>query len=279
MRQGDTTPRGGVHISMGHLGPDKVRQMFKGMVERCADVGYDLAGGLVEVVPTAHYMMGGVEISIDCETGLDGLYCAGEDSGGVHGSNRLGGNGVANSTVYGGIAGEVMADFVNRGGDFVEPDAERIAEAHRRAERPFELPAGDLNALRLRLLDHMWDDAGIIRSAESLRRAVAFLGDVQEELAATGIPDTSRAFNLTWQDWLNLDSQIRVGQAIVAAAEARENSLGAHHREDFPEPGDDEKAYYTKVRQIEDRFEVTTETVAFTRVRPGQSLIPEEQAA
>jgi fumarate reductase flavoprotein subunit len=79
------------------------------MVERCADCGFDLAGGLVEVVPTAHYMMGGVEFDAQCATTLPGLFVAGEDAGGVHGANRLGGNGVANSTVFGGIAGDTLA--------------------------------------------------------------------------------------------------------------------------------------------------------------------------
>src|SRR5450756_623564 len=114
MRSGRVTPNGGVYISMGHLGPDNVRRQFKGMVERCADCGFDLAGGRVEVVPTAHYMMGGVEFNTDCTTALEGLFAAGEDTGGVHGANRLGGNGVANSTVFGGIAGDHVGDWIAR---------------------------------------------------------------------------------------------------------------------------------------------------------------------
>src|SRR6266849_2655618 len=89
IKQGKTTPHGGLYVSMAHLGRDRVRKEFKGMVERCADCGFDLAGGLVEVVPTAHYMMGGVEFTADCRTTLEGLFAAGEDTGGVHGANRL----------------------------------------------------------------------------------------------------------------------------------------------------------------------------------------------
>ncbi|MFY7782096.1 MAG: L-aspartate oxidase, partial [Tagaea sp.] len=88
IRKGRGTPLGGVHIQMSHLGPDAVRRNFKGMVERCADCGFDLAAGRVEVVPTAHYMMGGVPFRPDCSTELDGLFAAGEDTGGVHGANR-----------------------------------------------------------------------------------------------------------------------------------------------------------------------------------------------
>ena len=116
IREGRATPQGGLYIEMAHLGPESVSKKFPGMVKRCADCGFDLATGRVEVVPTAHYMMGGIEMDIDCRTDSPGLYVAGEDAGGVHGANRLGGNGVANSTVYGGVAGQEMAKAVVGGG-------------------------------------------------------------------------------------------------------------------------------------------------------------------
>jgi len=144
MRAGRTTPNGGVHIAMAHLGRDNVIKQFKGMVERCADSGFDLAGGLVEVVPTAHYMMGGVEFAPDCSTALPGLFAAGEDTGGVHGANRLGGNGVANSTVYGGVAGEEMAAWVRMHGTLHEADADEIAAVEAACRAPLSRPAGDL---------------------------------------------------------------------------------------------------------------------------------------
>src|SRR3954454_15651753 len=125
MRRKNTTPHGGLYISMAHLGAERVRKEFKGMVERCEDCGFDLAGGLVEVVPTAHYMMGGVEFAPDCSTALAGLFVAGEDAGGVHGANRLGGNGVANSTVFGAVAGDTMASWVLDKG-LQEPDARAL---------------------------------------------------------------------------------------------------------------------------------------------------------
>src|SRR4026209_1544233 len=108
----NTSPHGGLYISMAHLGRERVAKMFKGMVERCADCGFDLAGGLVEVVPTAHYFMGGLVCGVDTSTELPGWFVAGEDASGMHGANRLGGNGVANSTVFGGIAGETMVEWV-----------------------------------------------------------------------------------------------------------------------------------------------------------------------
>ena len=275
MRAGRTTPNGGVYIAMGHLGPENVRKQFKGMVERCADCGFDLAGGLVEVVPTAHYLMGGVMCKVDTSTESLGLYVAGEDAGGVHGANRLGGNGVANSTVFGGISGETMARDLAKGLDRRAPDEEVLAAECARAEWPFRKKAGDLNALREQLLDLMWDDVGIVRDEANLRKAASELGELEARLLDTGIADSGRAFDMTWSDWLNLRSQVEMSQVIAQAALKRENSRGAHFRSDFPEPGDLETSRYTVVRQFGDVLDVSDAPVEFTHVRPGETLLKE----
>jgi fumarate reductase flavoprotein subunit len=275
MRAGRTTPNGGVHIKMGHLGPENVRRQFKGMVERCADCGFDLAGGLVEVVPTAHYFMGGVVCGVDTATEMPGLFVAGEDAGGVHGANRLGGNGVANSTVFGGIAGDTMAQWVTDNAQHREPDDAALKAEVIRAQHPFSRKGGDLNRLRETLLDTMWHDVGVIRDKTGLERGLRRLEGIATELAETGVPDTNRAFNLTWHDWLNLRSLVEISKVIAAAAMTRENSRGAHFREDFPEPGDLATSTYTVARQSGDALEISQEPVAFTIIRPGQSLLKE----
>jgi fumarate reductase flavoprotein subunit len=275
MRAGRTTKHGGVYISMAHLGPDKVAKLFKGMVERCADCGFDLAGGLVEVVPTAHYFMGGLVCAVDTSTELPGLFVAGEDASGMHGANRLGGNGVANSTVFGGIAGETMAAWVAANSGHRAPDEELIKAEMARALHPFARGGGDLNALRERLLDAMWDDVGVIRDAAGLKRGLEKLGAIETELLAAGVADGDRAFNLTWHDWLNLRSLVETSKVIALAALQRENSRGAHFREDFPGEGDLETSTYTVVRQRDGGLSLTNEPVKFTIVRPGESLLKE----
>ncbi len=276
MRAGPTTPNGGVWLSMGHLGADNVRRQFKGMVERCADCGFDLAGGRVEVVPTAHYMMGGVEFAGDCTTALHGLFVAGEDSGGVHGANRLGGNGVANSTVFGGIAGDAMAAWVGREGSFRAPDTHAVEAAIARVERPFHLGlASDLEAMREKLHTTMWDDAGIVRDAASLARAAASLDALARELDRYALPQGARdrAFNLAWHDWLNLTNLVDVSRAIVRAADARSESRGAHYRSDHPSSNELSNLAYIRVRKREGLLAVESIPVRFTRVRPGESLV------
>ena len=281
MRAGRTGPMGGVYIEMRHLGPERVARDFPGMVKRCADCGFDLAGGRVEVVPTAHYMMGGVEFAADCSTAVPGLFAAGEDCGGVHGANRLGGNGVANSTVFGAIAGESMAKFASRMKNAPDMDETAIAAGVARAERPFSRKAGaretgDLFALREKLSQTMWDRAGILRDAENLRRGLAEIAECAAELEASGLPDGDRSFNLAWHDWLGLGSLIAVSAAVVRSALARENSRGAHFREDHPGAGALESSAYTRVRLSDGELKLESAPVEFSITRPKGSGGPGE---
>ncbi len=273
MRAGRATPNGGIYISMSHLGPEQVRRQFKGMVTRCTDCGFDLASGLVEVVPTAHYMMGGVVFRPDCSTVLPGLFAAGEDTGGVHGANRLGGNGVANSTVFGGVAGDAMVAWVREHGQYREPDETALDAARAGCDEPFGHRAGDLSEIRNQLHGIMWNNVGIMRTGAGLAQAEQSLDALEARLDAAGVTDADRAFNLTWHDWLNLKNLVLVSRAISAAALARDNSCGAHYREDYPVCARPEDSAHTCVTLRGGRFDVSMRRVEFTRVRPGETLI------
>ena len=275
IRNGRTTPNGGLYISMSHLGTDAVRDKFKGMVKRCADCGFDLAGGRVEVVPTAHYFMGGIICDTDTATERPGLFVAGEDAGGAHGANRLGGNGVANSTVYGGVAGETMARYANKQNALPDPDTDAVEFEIARARLPFTQPTGDINSLRERLMAVMCDNAGVMRTANTIKTGISKLAKLKAQLLSTGLKDDDMVFNPTWHDWLNLRSLIEVSQVIAAAALSRENSRGAHYLEDFTDAGDLESSTFTVAAQSGDRIDITTEPVRFTLVSPGQTLIAE----
>lgn len=274
IRAGRATPNGGVYIQMSHLGPENVRKQFKGMVERCADSGFDLASDLVEVVPTAHYMMGGLVFKKDCSTDLPGLFAAGEDTGGVHGANRLGGNGVANSTVFGGIAGEAMASWV-AGQSLRECDMDEVHASIKAHEEPLQKPAGDIEAIRDALAECMWDDVGISRTKETLLRARNTLEQLGASLEQMGVGNLQREYSVTWQDWMNLQNLILVSKAVTEAAIARENSRGAHYRDDFPEPGSLEGSYFTAVNMMNQNLHIENRPVSFTMVKPGETILVE----
>lgn len=276
MRAGRTGPMGGVYIQMSHLDPDKVAKTFPGMVNRCKDCGFDLAGGKVEVVPTAHYLMGGVEFNVDGSTASPGLYAAGEDCGGVHGANRLGGNGVANSTVFGGIAGDAMAAYVAKSGQWRDPDQRVIERGIERAEFPFSRPAGRIHELRDALSQTMWDDVGVLRRQEAMAHGLDAIAGHRAALRDIGVADGDRRYNLTWHDWLNLESLVDISKVITVSALARENSRGAHYREDFPEAGDLHTSCYTRVSAQDGEVALEMVPVSFDIVKPGESLIEGE---
>lgn len=277
MRKNNNPDQEGVFISMSHLGPDFVREKFKGMVKRCADSGFDLAAGKVEVVPTAHYFMGGVVVDVDTRTAMEGLYVAGEDAGGAHGSNRLGGNGVANSTVYGGIAGDVMGADIRGMGALRDPDETVLEAEMARACYPLTRDPALVLPLRKHLQDAMWDEVGVMRTESSLNRGLTRIAQVSDHLMDVGVSADNLAFNLTWHDWLNLRSLCDISEVITKAALARDNSRGAHYREDFPDAGAMEDSYFTVARQVDGAVEVSREDVQFTIVRPGDTILPDDE--
>jgi succinate dehydrogenase/fumarate reductase flavoprotein subunit len=246
-----------------------VERRFPGMVARTRQIGSDLARGPVEVSPTAHFHMGGVVIDRDCRTAIDGLLVAGEDAGGVHGANRLGGNGVAESTVFGARAGDEAARVAARrplldaDRALVEESVGRAMAPLRRAEGPRPFP------LTRRLKDAMWEGCGVVRSREGLLDAAEQIEGLAEEVAAIAVPGPPEV-NYAWQEALDLVNQLTVARTIVASALAREESRGAHFRADFPDSDDDNWLRNTIVRRGPNgESEVGFRPVERTRERAG----------
>ena len=178
----------------------------------------------------------------------------------------------------GGLAGASMAKYVAAGAALREADEAAIAAAIADAVAPFGRKPADLEAIREKLFETMWNDVGIVRDAAGLARAETALDELDQTLEAAGVADGDRAFNLTWADWLNLKNLVAVSKTIRAAAAARDDSRGAHFRADHPDAGDFATSRYTLVALVDGRAHVTSEPVAFTRVRPGQTLLEAEAA-
>jgi succinate dehydrogenase/fumarate reductase flavoprotein subunit len=273
--EGRGTSNGGVWIDVSHLGADVVERNFRGMVRRCRDFGRDLARRPVEVGPTTHFLMGGVVIDPACRTAVEGLFAAGEDTGGVHGANRLGGNGVAESTVFGGLAGDRMAEFVAQR---AQPRlaASAGAEAADTLAAPLrgDGPAGaaSLYALQRLLRDVMWNKAGLVRNGPGLREALGVVDRVAGGLEGLALGGGA-AYNLAWQDWLNLRNMAVAARLIVSSALAREESRGAHYRADFPEATAG-PLYTVRARRGRRGVETWTEPVSLSRATPDRSPHP-----
>jgi succinate dehydrogenase / fumarate reductase flavoprotein subunit/fumarate reductase flavoprotein subunit len=278
IQAGRATLDGAVLLDVSHLGAEFVEKTFPGMVERCREVGFDLARAPVKVSPTAHFHMGGAVIDQSCRTGLEGLFVAGEDSGGVHGANRLGGNGVAESTVFGALAGDAMAEFVT-GRPQPEPDPAQVKEAVTEAVRPLRQDDGPLegeniHAIRREIEDLMWAQGGVVRDGPGLVSAIAGLDELGERAARAPVPPR-RGYNLAWQEWLNVQNILTVARLTCRSALARRESRGSHYRGDYPETDNREWLCNILVRRDSDGApEVWREEAKLTRLQPGPSVPP-----
>ena len=271
--EGRGTANGGVWIDVSHLGVDVVEKSFRGMVRRCRDFGRDLAREPVEVGPTAHFMMGGIVIDRACRTDVEGLFAAGEDAGGVHGANRLGGNGVAESTVFGGIAGDVMADWVV-GRPLPQLSPAHVDAAVAAATAPLARSEGSesLYALQTRLRQVMWDHVGLIRAGEGLKLALTEIEDISGRLDSVALRGGG-AYNLAWQDWINLQNQATTAWLIARSALERTESRGSHYRRDFPATAGEPVAVLAGFADGAGP-KVWTEPVRYTRLKPDAARRP-----
>jgi succinate dehydrogenase / fumarate reductase flavoprotein subunit/fumarate reductase flavoprotein subunit len=263
---GRGTENGGLWIDVSHLGAEFVEQNFTGMRDRCLRIGSDLAREKVEISPTAHFNMGGIRINRDGFTNLEGLFAAGEDASGVHGANRLGGNGVAESTVYGARVGDAVATWVGRV-RHDDPRHEQIKEAIAAASSFLSASNGESPwPVRDELGVIMWDHVGIVRDGAGLTRAleeIAQLSARAKNLGAGG----GRAFNLTWQQALDLRNLLTASDLIARSALMRQDSRGAHYREDFPNPDNDHWLKNIYVMQDGEAPKLWTEPVKLDRLK------------
>jgi succinate dehydrogenase / fumarate reductase flavoprotein subunit/fumarate reductase flavoprotein subunit len=264
---GRGTENGGVWIDVSHLGADFVEGNFEGMRDRCLRIGFDLARERVEVAPTAHFNMGGIRINRDGFTNLEGLFAAGEDASGVHGANRLGGNGVAESTVYGARVGDAVARWV-KSGTFGELKRQQIADAEAAANQFLNGSEGESPwTLRDELGKVMWERVGIVRSGEKLKHAlneISALTHRAEKMKVAG----GRAFNLTWQQALDMRNMLLASDLIARSALLREESRGAHYREDFTKMDDTNWLKNIYVARNGIGLKSWTESVKLNRISP-----------
>jgi succinate dehydrogenase / fumarate reductase flavoprotein subunit/fumarate reductase flavoprotein subunit len=263
---GRGSPNGGVYIDGSHLGEEYMITNFPGMIERCADYGFDLVHDRVEVSPSAHFQMGGVTIDVTCRSSLDGLFAAGEDAGGVHGANRLGGNGVADSIVFGGVAGDNMIDYVtSRKSPSISAAQVTALSEHwtrpltdTRGEKPF--------GLRQELEGLMWDKVGVVRNGADLESALDTLAVLRERAKRAGAAGPA-ASNPAWNALMDVTNLCDIGQMVAQGALIRTESRGAHYRLDCasPDPSWLKNVFLTPNG---DGLDVHFEPVQFTRLTP-----------
>jgi succinate dehydrogenase / fumarate reductase flavoprotein subunit len=189
----------------------------------------------MEIGPTCHYVMGGIEVDPDTElSAVTGLYAVGECSGGMHGSNRLGGNSLSDLLVFGKRAGEAAAAYVAGLAQRPAVPDEAVRAGEWSALTPFQAEGGDNPyTIQQDLQQAMNDLVGIIRTAGELEQALARIEELKAR-AATMSVEGHRQYNPGWHLALDLRNMLLVSEAIARAALAREESRGGHTRDDFP---------------------------------------------
>ena len=239
MMAGRACPEGGVRIDASHLGADFVLKNFPGMAERCRQFNYDLARGRVPVSPTAHFFMGGAVIDTGGKSTLEKLFVAGEDAGGVHGANRLGGNGICDSCVYGRQTGKALGKYLSNGNRTIkETRRGQVEDFVARLKTPLQRSKG-ANPFELRkaIQELNWNKVGVARKEPELSEALNEIEEIAAEVETTSVTEGT-VYNMMYNTYLDVRSMIDATRMVAFSARHREETRGAHFRQDFPEQRD-----------------------------------------
>jgi succinate dehydrogenase / fumarate reductase, flavoprotein subunit len=239
VKAGRGTEHGGVFLDIAsRRSPEFVLKRLPSMhhqFKELADV--DITREPMEIGPTCHYVMGGVEVDPDtAQSRVPGLFAAGEVAGGMHGSNRLGGNSLSDLLVFGKRAGAGAASYLDSLGSappaVAESDVDAAAAA---ALAPFELAGGENPyTLHQELQQAMNDLVGIIRRAEEMEQALKRLADLKARAQRLTV-EGHRQYNPGWHLALDLRNMLAVSECVARAALERTESRGGHTRDDYPE--------------------------------------------
>jgi succinate dehydrogenase / fumarate reductase flavoprotein subunit len=232
--QGRGGPNGGVFLDITHLSKDRILERLPRMYRQFLEYQMlDISRQPMEVAPTAHYSMGGVVVDPESHaTGVAGLYAAGEVAAGLHGANRLGGNSLTETVVFGRRAGQAAAR--SSAGRAVQPRARRVVGAANeelsgfvRHGRRFARP------LQRALRDTMWERCGVVRDDAGLRRGLARVAGLRELARGVDVRPSSEGYG-DLAHAVDLRASLVAAEATLLGALARRESRGAHQRRDFP---------------------------------------------
>jgi len=241
VKEGRGSPHGGVFLDIAWIkeripnAAEHIKRKLPSMYhqfKQLADI--DITQEPMEVGPTTHYMMGGVRVDPDSQmSDVPGLFAAGECGAGLHGANRLGGNSLSDLLVFGRRAGQYAALYANENSlGAVNPDEVALAEKH--ALAPFERDNGEgPYAVQYALQDMMQDLVGIVRQEKEMSQALDLIQQLKVRAERVGVTG-NREYNPGWHTAIDLNNLLTVSEMVAKAALERQESRGAHFRDDYP---------------------------------------------
>lgn len=237
--EGRGGPNGGVFLDISHREKEyiieKLPRMYRQFLEHQM---LDISQQSMEVAPTAHYSMGGVVIDPDtCATSIEGLYAAGEVTSGLHGANRLGGNSLVETIVFGRYAGEAASFYANNIQSQHRSQAQ-IRKAHEELDALTKPGKQMARPLQRAIRNVMWDCCGVVRSGKKLAIGLEKLNEIKAKMADLDVRPSSEGFH-DLALAMDLKGAICSAESTLLSAIARKESRGAHQRTDFPETNDD----------------------------------------
>jgi succinate dehydrogenase / fumarate reductase flavoprotein subunit len=238
IKAGRGSPHGGVFLDIATRRSEAdIKRRLPSMYHQFKELGdVDITKEPMEVAPTCHYVMGGVEVDPESQAAkVSGLYAVGEVSGGMHGSNRLGGNSLSDLLVFGRRAGESAADYAAKLSSRPRVMEADVQAAAQEALAPFDNPGGENPyAVMKDLQEHMQSLVGIIRRGDELELALKEIDRLKQRARNVSVKGTGREYNPGWHTALDLRAMLTVSECIAKAALERTESRGGHTREDYP---------------------------------------------
>ncbi|HYO02568.1 MAG TPA: fumarate reductase/succinate dehydrogenase flavoprotein subunit [Mycobacterium sp.] len=273
VKAGRGTPHGGVYLDIASRMPtEEIKRRLPSMYHQFIELAeVDITKDEMEVGPTCHYVMGGIEVDPDSGgAATPGLFAAGECSGGMHGSNRLGGNSLSDLLVFGRRAGLGASDYVRALTDRPKVSQEALDEATKMALAPYEAHENPENpyTLHAELQQSMNDLVGIIRKEDEIHEALAKLDELRGRLQNVAV-EGGRVYNPGWHLAIDMRNMLLVSECVAKAALQRTESRGGHTRDDHPAMDANWRNTLLACR--------TTEAATSEAMVPRVTVVPEEQ--
>jgi succinate dehydrogenase/fumarate reductase flavoprotein subunit len=281
--EGRGSPNGGTYLSFKHLPNNLIEATAEWLPEGLNHWRYgnfhikdfipDLTQSAMETAPASHFWNGGLRINERCETSLPGLYAAGEGTASIHGANRVSGNALTMTQVWGPRAGEFAAQFA-ASTPHKEIDLKQVAALKQKLLSGFERRDGS-NAIETRkqIRDLAYHKVGIVRNAKGLAEALKAIPALSEEAGNPSLHYKERVFNMEWVEAIQNENMVTVLEMVARASLMRTESRGALYRTDYPKVNNLEWTQHVVIHQANSAMELNTIPVNLSIREPHRELI------